>query len=156
MADGRQRDGTATREGRHRHGRVVGPRRGVLRRAGARRSGRRHLRAPRRPVGRDRGARGGARAAVRRRRGGRLASGGCERVVAEAMDALGQIDILVNNAGYEPVVPATREEPDAFRHVMDVNVCGSYWTAQACGRVMGPGSSIVNIGSILGMTTFAL
>jgi len=80
----------------------------------------------------------------------------CQRVVDEAMREFGRVDILVNNAGLGPVVPATREDPQDFRRVMDINVGGSYWTAQACGRVMKPGSSIVNIGSILGMTTFAL
>jgi NAD(P)-dependent dehydrogenase (short-subunit alcohol dehydrogenase family) len=80
----------------------------------------------------------------------------CQRVVDAAMEELGRVDILVNNAGVGPVAPATREAPEDFRHVIDINLCGSYWTAQACGRVMQPGSSIVNIGSILGMTTFAL
>jgi NAD(P)-dependent dehydrogenase (short-subunit alcohol dehydrogenase family) len=37
-----------------------------------------------------------------------------------------------------------------------VNLNGSYWMAQACGRVMQPGSSIVNIGSVLGSTTASL
>ena len=32
----------------------------------------------------------------------------------------------------------------------------SYWMAQACGRVMRPGSSIINIASILGLTTAGL
>jgi len=40
--------------------------------------------------------------------------------------------------------------------VIDVNLNGSYWMAQACGRVMQPGSSIVNIGSVLGSTTAGL
>jgi NAD(P)-dependent dehydrogenase (short-subunit alcohol dehydrogenase family) len=53
-------------------------------------------------------------------------------------------------------VPATREAPDDFRRVIDVNLNGSYWMAQACGRVMEPGASIVNIGSVLGSTTAGL
>lgn len=36
---------------------------------------------------------------------------------------------------------------------MDINVNGTYWMAQACARVMQPGSSIVNIASILGLTS---
>ena len=35
--------------------------------------------------------------------------------------------------------------------MIDINLNGSYWMAQACGRVMEPGSSIVNIGSVLGI-----
>jgi NAD(P)-dependent dehydrogenase (short-subunit alcohol dehydrogenase family) len=53
-------------------------------------------------------------------------------------------------------VPAVRETPEEFRRVIDVNLCGSYWMAQACGRVMRPGSSVVNVGSVLGSTTAGL
>jgi NAD(P)-dependent dehydrogenase (short-subunit alcohol dehydrogenase family) len=80
----------------------------------------------------------------------------CTRVVTEAVETLGKVDILVNNAGIGTAFPATREAPDDFRRVIDINLNGSYWMAQACGRVMGPGSSIVNIGSVLGLTTAAL
>jgi NAD(P)-dependent dehydrogenase (short-subunit alcohol dehydrogenase family) len=80
----------------------------------------------------------------------------CTRVVQEAMDELGHVDVLVNNAGLGTAYPATREKPEDFRRVIDVNLMGSYWMAQACGRVMQPGSSIVNIGSVLGSTTAGL
>ena len=80
----------------------------------------------------------------------------CTRVVEEAVGELGGVDVLVNNAGIGTAVPATRESPDEFRRVIDINLNGSYWMAQACGRVMKPGSSIVNIGSVLGLTTGAL
>ena len=62
----------------------------------------------------------------------------------------------MNNAGIGTAAPATRETPEQFRKVIDVNLNGSYWMAQACGRVMEPGSSIVNIGSVLGSTTAGL
>lgn len=80
----------------------------------------------------------------------------CQRLVDETMAAFGRVDILVNNAGIGTAYPATRESPDQFRQVIDVNLNGAYWMAQACGRVMKPGSSIVNIGSILGFTTASL
>ncbi len=80
----------------------------------------------------------------------------CQRIVQGAIDALGQVDILVNNAGIGTAAPATREDPADFRRVIDVNLNGSYWMAQACGRVMQPGSSIVNIGSVIGSTTAGL
>lgn len=76
----------------------------------------------------------------------------CDRLVAEAMDAFGRVDVLVNNAGVGTAVPATKESPEQFRKVIDVNLNGCYWMAQACARVMGPGSAIVNLSSILGMT----
>src|SRR5919199_1754136 len=80
----------------------------------------------------------------------------CQALVEAAMEAFGRVDVLVNNAGVGTAVPATRETPEQFRAVIDVNLNGCYWMAQACGRVMRPGSSIVNISSILGLTTAGL
>jgi len=80
----------------------------------------------------------------------------CQHLVDTAMAELGQVDVLVNNAGIGTAVPATRETPEQFRQVIDVNLNGCYWMAQACGRVMKPGSSIVNISSVLGLTTAGL
>lgn len=80
----------------------------------------------------------------------------CTHLVSRAVEELGGVDILVNNAGVGTAVPATRETPDQFRQVIDVNLNGCYWMAQACGRVMRPGSSIINISSVLGLTTAGL
>ena len=80
----------------------------------------------------------------------------CQRLVDEAMQTFGRVDVLVNNAGIGTAVPATRETPEQFRSVIDVNLNGCYWMAQACGRVMQPGSSIINISSVLGITTAGL
>src|SRR4051795_2292801 len=80
----------------------------------------------------------------------------CTALVQAAMDELGKVDVLVNNAGIGTAVPATREAPEQFRSVIDVNLNGCYWMAQACGRVMQPGSSIINVSSVLGLTTAAL
>jgi NAD(P)-dependent dehydrogenase (short-subunit alcohol dehydrogenase family) len=60
----------------------------------------------------------------------------CQRLVDTAMQRFGQVE--------------------EFRAVLDVNLSGSYWMAQACGRVMRPGSSIINISSVLGLTTAGL
>ena len=80
----------------------------------------------------------------------------CQALVDATMAEFGRVDILVNNAGIGTAAPATRETPEQFRQVIDVNLNGCYWMAQACGRVMLPGSSIVNISSILGLTTAGL
>ena len=80
----------------------------------------------------------------------------CQQLVDAAIEQFGRVDVLINNAGVGTAVPATRESPDEFRKVIDVNLNGSYWMAQACGRVMSPGSSIINIASILGITTGGL
>ncbi len=80
----------------------------------------------------------------------------CTALVHAAVDGLGKVDVLVNNAGVGTAVPATHETPEQFRAVIDLNLNGCYWMAQACGRVMQPGSSIVNISSVLGLTTAGL
>ena len=77
----------------------------------------------------------------------------CNRVVAETVDQLGKVDVLINNAGIGTAVPATRETPDEFRRVIDINLNGSYFMAQACARAMRDGGSIVNIGSVIGSTS---
>jgi NAD(P)-dependent dehydrogenase (short-subunit alcohol dehydrogenase family) len=80
----------------------------------------------------------------------------CRALVETAMETFGHVDVLVNNAGVGTAVPATRETPEQFRSVIDLNLNGCYWMAQACGHVMRPGSSIINISSILGLTTTGL
>jgi len=80
----------------------------------------------------------------------------CTALVRAATEAFGTVEVLVNNAGVGTAVPATHETPEQFRSVIDVNLNGCYWMAQACGRVMRPGSSIINISSVLGLTTAAL
>jgi NAD(P)-dependent dehydrogenase (short-subunit alcohol dehydrogenase family) len=75
----------------------------------------------------------------------------CAALAAAAVDEFGRLDILVNNAGLGTAVPALRETPEEFRSVVEVNLLGAYWMAQACARVMEPGSSIVNIASVLGL-----
>jgi NAD(P)-dependent dehydrogenase (short-subunit alcohol dehydrogenase family) len=80
----------------------------------------------------------------------------CQALADATMAELGRVDILVNNAGIGTAVPATRETPEQFRQVIDVNLNGAYWMAQACGRVMQPGSSIINTSSILSLTTGGL
>ncbi|MBI3215478.1 MAG: SDR family oxidoreductase [Mycobacterium sp.] len=80
----------------------------------------------------------------------------CQALVDAAMETFGRVDILINNAGVGTAVPATRETPEEFRSVIDINLNGSYWMAQACAKVMQPGSSVINIASILGITTAGL
>jgi NAD(P)-dependent dehydrogenase (short-subunit alcohol dehydrogenase family) len=78
------------------------------------------------------------------------------KLVEATVAELGGVDILVNNAGVGTAVPASRETPEQFSSVIDVNLNGAYWMAQAAGRVMQPGSSIINISSVLGITTAGL
>ncbi len=80
----------------------------------------------------------------------------CHRLVSSAMEEFGRVDVLVNNAGIGTAIPAIRETPEQFRRVIDINLNGCYWMAQECARVMQPGSAIVNISSVLALTTAGL
>jgi NAD(P)-dependent dehydrogenase (short-subunit alcohol dehydrogenase family) len=81
----------------------------------------------------------------------------CTRVIEETVAQLGKADILINNAGIGTAVPATRETPEQFRQVIDINLNGSYFMAQAFARAIGEdGGAIINIGSVLGSTTAGL
>jgi NAD(P)-dependent dehydrogenase (short-subunit alcohol dehydrogenase family) len=80
----------------------------------------------------------------------------CQNLVDHVQAEAGHVDVLVNNAGIGRTRPAVKETPEEFRQVLDINLHGCYWLAQACGRVMRPGSSIINVSSILGLTTAGL
>lgn len=80
----------------------------------------------------------------------------CEALVAAAVEQLGGVDILINNAGVGTAVPSTRETPEEFSGVIDINLNGCYWMAQAFARASTRGGSIVNISSVLGLTTAGL
>jgi len=74
-------------------------------------------------------------------------------MVDQVTDRLGPIDILVNNAGvcyHRPALEVTLEE---WQSVMNVNVNGVWYCAQAVGRQMveRKTGTIVNIGSMSGL-----
>lgn len=74
-----------------------------------------------------------------------------ERVVATAIDQLGGLHNTVTCAGIEIGGPALDIEPGTFRRVIDVNLTGTFLTAQAAARGMrdtATGGSIVLIGSL--------
>lgn len=75
----------------------------------------------------------------------------CIALIDYAIESFGHVDILVNNAGIGTAVPATHETPDQFRKVIDVNLMGAYWMAQAFARAANDGGVIVNISSVLGL-----
>jgi len=75
----------------------------------------------------------------------------CDALIAAAVERFGKVDILVNNAGVGTAVPSTRETPEQFRGVLDVNLMGAYWMAQSFARACKDGGVIVNISSVLGL-----
>jgi NAD(P)-dependent dehydrogenase (short-subunit alcohol dehydrogenase family) len=80
----------------------------------------------------------------------------CQALVDATVRELGRLDVLINNAGVGAAVPAVRESPEEFRAVIDVNLGGCYWMAQAAARAMTEGGSIVNIASIAAIRSLGL
>lgn len=78
----------------------------------------------------------------------------CARVVAEAVETFGRVDILVNNAGAGGEYHAVDEDPpEHFRRTVELNLHGSYWMIRAAVPAMVPGSSIINVSSVMALTT---
>jgi NAD(P)-dependent dehydrogenase (short-subunit alcohol dehydrogenase family) len=80
-----------------------------------------------------------------------------EHMVADAHQAFGRIDILVNNAGCNVRKPALDVTWDDWNLILDTNLRGSFFVAQAVARHMirrGYGR-IVNIGSVTSVSGYA-
>jgi NAD(P)-dependent dehydrogenase (short-subunit alcohol dehydrogenase family) len=79
----------------------------------------------------------------------------CQALVATAVRELGRVDILVNNAGVGYSTPAHKEDPANFSNILQVNLVGAWYMAQAFGQACieaGHGGSIVNVSSVLGIS----
>ena len=75
-----------------------------------------------------------------------------EAQVPEIAAQLGGMDCLVNNAGTVVVKPSLKQTEDDWDRVMDVNLKGAFFVAQACAQIMREaetGGAIVNISSLL-------
>ena len=80
-----------------------------------------------------------------------------ERMVAEAEKTFGRLDILVNNAGCNVRKPALDVTWDDWNLILDTNLRGSFFVAQAVARRMIPREygRIINIGSVTSVAGYA-
>ncbi len=74
-------------------------------------------------------------------------------LVTKAAECLGGLDIVVCNAGILSRQPVLEIEPDDWREILDTNLGGVFWTAQAAGRFMAAhgGGAIINMSSAGGL-----
>jgi len=80
-----------------------------------------------------------------------------QRMVAAAHEAFGRIDILVNNAGCNVRKPALEVTWDDWNLILDTNLRGSFFVAQAVARHMieRKYGRIINIGSVTSVAGYA-
>jgi len=80
-----------------------------------------------------------------------------QHMVAAAHQHYGQIDILVNNAGMNIRKPAVEVTWDDWNQVLDTNLRGAFFTAQAVAKKMIPRQygRIINIGSVTSVFGYA-
>jgi NAD(P)-dependent dehydrogenase (short-subunit alcohol dehydrogenase family) len=80
-----------------------------------------------------------------------------ERMVTAADQVFGHLDILVNNAGCNIRKPALDVTWDDWNQILDTNLRGSFFVAQAIARRMIPHSygRIINIGSVTSVAGYA-
>ena len=71
----------------------------------------------------------------------------CRAGVARAVAMLGGLDILINNAGVEQVGPSLELEEDIWDIILDTNLKGAFFMAQAAARAMR-GGAILNLCSL--------
>ena len=83
--------------------------------------------------------------------------GSISRGVEAAHAALGKIDILVNNAGCNIRKPAVDVTWDDWNTILDTNLRGPFFVAQAAARHMIPRryGRIINIGSVTSVAGYA-
>lgn len=73
-----------------------------------------------------------------------------EAAVQAARDAFGSVDVLINNAGaVQPVSHLATSDPDAWGHVIDINLKGVYYGMRAVlpDMIAAGGGSILTISS---------
>jgi NAD(P)-dependent dehydrogenase (short-subunit alcohol dehydrogenase family) len=76
----------------------------------------------------------------------------CNDAVTRTVAEFGKLDILVNNAAFQAHADTLEElSPERFDETFKTNMYGYYQMARAALPHLGPGSSIINTGSVTGL-----
>ena len=77
----------------------------------------------------------------------------CREAVARTVAAFGRLDVLVNNAAFQKAQKRFEDiSEDQLRRSFETNIFGYVFMAQAALPHLKPGASIINTGSIVGLT----
>ncbi|HTV53023.1 MAG TPA: glucose 1-dehydrogenase [Steroidobacteraceae bacterium] len=71
-----------------------------------------------------------------------------EAACARVHETLGSLDILINNAGVEESRASLQVDEALWDRILDTNLKGAFFCAQAAARRMGAGASILNLCSL--------
>jgi meso-butanediol dehydrogenase/(S,S)-butanediol dehydrogenase/diacetyl reductase len=79
------------------------------------------------------------------------AADAAERAVELATRSFGRLDCLVNNAGSGKWAPVHETDDAMLNEVIEISLKAPFRFCRAALPAMGPGSSIVNVGSVFGL-----
>ena len=77
-----------------------------------------------------------------------------QREIEETIETFGRIDVVVNNAGVHRGGKVERLSPEDWQTVLNVNLTGALNMIRAAKPHMTAGSSIINIGAVVGFRGF--
>jgi NAD(P)-dependent dehydrogenase (short-subunit alcohol dehydrogenase family) len=83
----------------------------------------------------------------------------CSAMISRAVEVFGRVDVLVNSAGISKPEPSLDVTPENWRRMIDIQLNGTFFCAQAAGRQLvaqGWGGVIVNISSINAEAAFPM
>ena len=69
-------------------------------------------------------------------------------LVGEAIAWTGRVDCYINNAGFSEWRPIEEIDEEFLTSILETNLMGYFWGAQAAASILQPGSSLINISSL--------
>lgn len=73
-----------------------------------------------------------------------------DRAMGEVRDAFGTVDVLFANAGTGGMIPFEQVDEELWDKITNLNIKGTYFTAQKCLPMMGQGGAIILCSSVSG------